>query len=902
MWPDLVDYLLIRDMVFPAQLTAREQSISAVAIVTGGMGYALNDTITLAGGVYSQRVILTVTTVMGGAVSGVSIANQGAYSVLPANPVAQGSTSGGGSGASFALTFNPTYLYSWVEQVYAVDNTLVAAFSPREGNAFIQAAQEINNNLVAPLTYVWMRLAHGNGGSDQTYEFTIPPTTGASSTTLTYNNDTITYNDCSITYNSDTTTVNNSLTVYNNDTFTVKKTSYFQYNTVTYQLGIGPLVYEVPFELCGFSFWCCQQIQFIGPGSGVWVIPQTTQSTLYTITSITGDTTLTGMIPYAAPRVVQSSPGISAHLVNSAADTFTTTPAGAPNQLIVKAFGKSATTLSSASITVGDNQGASNVYSADTFTQNTTGGAFAGIWRCSTPSVTFNDFSVSFGFAGAVTGDVSLVADEVYGLNPPTIGGFHLPILDKASSSIGTGMTASAGSITAPATYGYQALVVGSDDSAAPSSLTINTPPIGYQESQLETDGSQFAPGVSAWRISAVGDSSTITPTVSFVDSVHWAGVQATYVGKSLPQLVAIVNEGFYQNSLLTPFNLIFQGFSDQTTYSQYSFRLPGSTTQYTPSTVTSSLIARPFDAYIWWYDACVSLSWILLASPGMTWTLVGKTGGGGLTAASGSTAGSGTVEVYYANGTGLTDCSISLTALNLSTSPVGGSAFGVLSLEPTSKQFVFTPANTSGASSLAVFDTHGNSVTGVSSATFIGTGSASVTVTPASGTGSASVTINVPSGASGFPPANGMRLKSTSVISVSGSSTIAFDSNSGTVTGTYQETGSSGIPFWDSSTPGDFTINVDGYYHFSLEVDWSNFGIGSVLLNSSIVNETDGITIAEVQDTESGTTLQEFWQDCSQDYFCNAGDIIHVVVENATGGGNMANVAFVLFSFHQFG
>jgi hypothetical protein len=69
----------------------------------GGTGYAVNDTITLTGGTFTTAAILKVTHVTGGAVDGVGVQNAGAYTIIPSAvaPVAQGSTSGSGTGATF---------------------------------------------------------------------------------------------------------------------------------------------------------------------------------------------------------------------------------------------------------------------------------------------------------------------------------------------------------------------------------------------------------------------------------------------------------------------------------------------------------------------------------------------------------------------------------------------------------------------------------------------------------------------------------------------------------------------------------------------------------------------------------------------------------------------------------
>lgn len=86
-----------------ATATAKLKAV-ATAIVGGGTGYAIGNTITLAGGTSTQAVILTVTSVSAGVITGVSISTAGSYSALPTNPIAQASTTGSGTGATFNIT------------------------------------------------------------------------------------------------------------------------------------------------------------------------------------------------------------------------------------------------------------------------------------------------------------------------------------------------------------------------------------------------------------------------------------------------------------------------------------------------------------------------------------------------------------------------------------------------------------------------------------------------------------------------------------------------------------------------------------------------------------------------------------------------------------------------------
>lgn len=75
--------------------------VAVSAVAAAGSGYAMGDTINLSNG-----VVLTVLTIDGGTgVLTVAITNPGSATVLPANPVAQVSSSGAGTGATFTLAW-----------------------------------------------------------------------------------------------------------------------------------------------------------------------------------------------------------------------------------------------------------------------------------------------------------------------------------------------------------------------------------------------------------------------------------------------------------------------------------------------------------------------------------------------------------------------------------------------------------------------------------------------------------------------------------------------------------------------------------------------------------------------------------------------------------------------------
>jgi len=82
--------------------TVAMQALNAI-IVSGGSGYAVNDTITFVGGTFTTAVTLTVLTVSGSAVATVSVTNGGTYTVLPSNPIST-TSSGAGTGATFNTT------------------------------------------------------------------------------------------------------------------------------------------------------------------------------------------------------------------------------------------------------------------------------------------------------------------------------------------------------------------------------------------------------------------------------------------------------------------------------------------------------------------------------------------------------------------------------------------------------------------------------------------------------------------------------------------------------------------------------------------------------------------------------------------------------------------------------
>ena len=80
-------------------------TVLSASITTGGTGYAVNDTVSVLGGVYGNSpATFTVTSVSSGVVTGLTQTFSGAYTSLPINPVST-STNNVGTGLTLTLTF-----------------------------------------------------------------------------------------------------------------------------------------------------------------------------------------------------------------------------------------------------------------------------------------------------------------------------------------------------------------------------------------------------------------------------------------------------------------------------------------------------------------------------------------------------------------------------------------------------------------------------------------------------------------------------------------------------------------------------------------------------------------------------------------------------------------------------
>lgn len=101
----------VRDLVvegFRGLNLTQGTTVATATVNAGGSGYVAGEVITLTGGTANRQPKLTVTTVSAGAVTGVTITDNGDYTAFPSSTntptgVAQGSSTGSGTGATFNL-------------------------------------------------------------------------------------------------------------------------------------------------------------------------------------------------------------------------------------------------------------------------------------------------------------------------------------------------------------------------------------------------------------------------------------------------------------------------------------------------------------------------------------------------------------------------------------------------------------------------------------------------------------------------------------------------------------------------------------------------------------------------------------------------------------------------------
>lgn len=132
-------------------------SANAAAVVNGGSGYLVGDTIFTSNGPTTSPpiggpVILSVRTAPGGVITAVDVLSQvigavptigGSFFAVQPNPIAQGSTTGSGTGATFNLTYNTLQDFQRViltNQEFATLNYVAIVSNPNVWDPLFQDA------------------------------------------------------------------------------------------------------------------------------------------------------------------------------------------------------------------------------------------------------------------------------------------------------------------------------------------------------------------------------------------------------------------------------------------------------------------------------------------------------------------------------------------------------------------------------------------------------------------------------------------------------------------------------------------------------------------------------------------------------------------------------------------
>lgn len=131
--------LMIVDGTFGYIYTPKPYVLTAVSIANAGAGYAVNDILTVSGGVYGTQSQIKVTGVSGGVIAGISIQTAGAYATAPTNPLSV--TGGTGTGATFTGTFTAT---AKTPGVFTKINTVAANFPVADTVCFLDGYFIVN--------------------------------------------------------------------------------------------------------------------------------------------------------------------------------------------------------------------------------------------------------------------------------------------------------------------------------------------------------------------------------------------------------------------------------------------------------------------------------------------------------------------------------------------------------------------------------------------------------------------------------------------------------------------------------------------------------------------------------------------------------------------------------------
>lgn len=107
-----------QNLLLQLKQIATSNHVETAVISAAGTGYVVGDIITATPGTFTHAGKFRVTTIGGGgAITGVVVSEGGAYTVNPSSPVA---TSGGtGTGATVAVTFNPTGWTALIDITFA---------------------------------------------------------------------------------------------------------------------------------------------------------------------------------------------------------------------------------------------------------------------------------------------------------------------------------------------------------------------------------------------------------------------------------------------------------------------------------------------------------------------------------------------------------------------------------------------------------------------------------------------------------------------------------------------------------------------------------------------------------------------------------------------------------------
>lgn len=154
-----------------ATFAVHMQAISATVDASNlGTGYAIGDTITLTGGTGTEPILTVLSIGGGGAVGLVAVTTPGNLTVLAANPVSQGSTSGSGSGAKFNLAYGLLSVTPSGGTGYSQFSQLI--FSGNGGGA-VTFTFTTSASIIAPYLNKNFTFANGTNGNSSVNDLTL---------------------------------------------------------------------------------------------------------------------------------------------------------------------------------------------------------------------------------------------------------------------------------------------------------------------------------------------------------------------------------------------------------------------------------------------------------------------------------------------------------------------------------------------------------------------------------------------------------------------------------------------------------------------------------------------------------------------------------------------------------